>query len=173
MNQPLDLPGYRLVPLGGPSIRTDIIDVYIVRRREPSKIEFLQMRRASAPLLGTWHPIMGHVEAGETAVQAAIRELNEEAGLAITHPAVHGFWALEQTHPFFVHEINAIVISPRFAVEVDGSWEPTRNEENNDQRWIDDPRLFLWPGQRSAANEVIELLRHPDGAAEQLRIPFR
>ena len=181
--------GHRLTPAGGPRLRSDVIDVYIYQRagRPPAKLAspsprprssmdsdaqvspsssevyFLQLLRAGPPLANTWHPVMGHIETGETAVQCAWRELLEELGLE-KPLALH---ALEQVHPFFLAELDAIVLSPRFAAGVPAGWMPTLNAEHSDYRWIaarDVPAMFMWPGQRAACAEVLDLLR-PSNAA--------
>lgn len=165
--------GYRVNPSGGPPIRTDIVDVYVFRTSDGSP-EFLQLLRATDPLANTWHPIMGHIEAGETAPQCALRELREEVGLAHTSELVLGIWALEQTHPFYVHQIDCIVCSPRFAVHVDTAFEPTLDEDNADHRWVtleDAPSRFMWPGQLGALNEIAHHIIPPASIARaQLRL---
>src|SRR5690348_4989804 len=113
-----DSPGYRMDPEGGPKVRTDITDVYVFRQGDGvagrrgdgagAGIEFLQVLRASEPLGGTWHPVMGHIERGETAAACAVRELKEEVGLGHHDPALLGLWALEQVHPFYIAAIDAI-----------------------------------------------------------------
>lgn len=198
--------GYRLTPRGGPSVRTDVVDVYVFRRCEsestggtpvprhadlslpreaPSHaqmVEFLQVLRASEPLADTWHPVMGHIEPGETAVRCALRELDEELGLCVggggkrRDPALVGVWALEQVHPFFIAELDAIVMSPRFAAEVTSEWSPRLNDEHSAHRWVaqeDAARMFMWPGQRAAVREIVEsLLVEGSLNREQLAVPL-
>lgn len=180
-----DASGYRRVPLAGvgPAIRADIIDVYIFRTKTSAKaageIEFLQLLRAKPPLNKTWHPVMGHIEPGETAVQCAVRELAEEVGLetpreAHAEGAMLGLWALEQVHPFFIAEIDAIVLSPRFAAQVAPGWEPTLDVSHSQHRWVPRDRVerfFMWPGQLAAIREITESLL-PEGSLsrEGLRI---
>lgn len=212
---------YRVNPVGGPRIRSDVVDVYIFQRAAtpprpvvgPSAasgswggitpdtgadpvpgIYFLQVLRARDPLGQTWQPIMGHCEQGETAVQCALRELEEEVGLT---PAPGGrwqgggpksgttpahflsLWALEQVHPFYIAELDAIVLSPRFAAEVAAGWSPRLNDEHTAHRWVharDAMRAsgagaFMWPGQRAAAREVVEsLMVEGSVCAERLRV---
>lgn len=175
--------GYRPTPSGGPRLRSDIIDVYIFRRVGPSAssrdVQVLQLLRTSDPLAGTWHPVMGHVEAGETATDTAVRELAEEVGLASDSRDVLGFFALEQTYPFFVAEIDCIVVSPRFAVEVRAGWEPRLNDEHSEARWIGAPfhggqpagDFFLWPGQRMCIADLMRDIVPVDALTrERLRV---
>jgi dATP pyrophosphohydrolase len=203
---------YRTEPAGGPRIRSDVIDVYVFQRaaKPPRpvvgasavssswggttpdtgadlshRVYFLQLQRTRDPLGGTWQPIMGHCEKGETAVQCALREMAEEVGLSRGDSALRGVWALEQVHPFFIAELDAIVMSPRFAVEVAGGgagWTPRLNDEHAAYRWVharDAMRAsgsggegaFMWPGQRAAAREIVEsLLVEGSVCEERLRV---
>jgi 8-oxo-dGTP pyrophosphatase MutT (NUDIX family) len=172
-------------------VRTDIVDVYIFRRPaasdRPGVVEFLQLLRTGDPLGGTWQPVMGHIEAGETAVRTALREVKEEVGLMAGDPALLGMWALEQVHPYYVVAIEAIVLSPRFCIEVDQAWEPRLNSEHSARRWITAPRhvrgspdaemlraacdQFMWPGSKRAVEEVVhEIVREGSLARETLRV---
>ena len=157
-----------------PTLRCDIIDVYLFRRRPGA--EFLQVLRAadSKHMPATWHPVMGHVEAGETAVACALRELDEEVGLREGDPSCLGLWALEQVHPFFLAASDEVVLSPRFAGEVAPAWRPRLNREHTSFRWVaaaDVGQSFLWPGQRAAIAEITAcLLRDGSPAAAALRI---
>ncbi len=174
-----DADGYRRTPVGGPTLRTDIVDVYVFRAQrmgDPEAVEILQLKRARAPLAGDWHPIMGHIEQGEISAQCARRELEEEIGLARDDPAFLGFWALEQVHPFYLPEIESIVASPRFAAHVAVAFEPTLNDESTDARWVkaaDIDAAFTWPGQKRACEEILsEIVRSGSLAAERLRLPI-
>jgi dATP pyrophosphohydrolase len=159
--------GYRDTPAGGPRVRTDIVDVYVFRRSAGpgnAGVEFLQLLRAAAPLAATWHPVMGHIEAGETAVACALRELEEELGLKRDDRALMGVWALEQVHPYYVAEIDWVVLSPRFAAEVRAGWEPRINHEHTAARWVSAGEVrkkFMWPGQVAACGEIADHLLRP------------
>jgi 8-oxo-dGTP pyrophosphatase MutT (NUDIX family) len=153
----------------GPRIRTDIVDVYVARRGALG-LEFLQLRRAKEPLRGSWQPIMGHVEAGETAVQTAKREAKEEVGLAGS--GILGLWQLEQVHPFYIASSDEIVMSPRFVAEVGLTWKPVLNSEHSEFRWVQESKvgeMFVWPGQRAAIAEAGRVLRG-DVGEEGLRV---
>lgn len=151
-------------------IRTDIVDVYIFRRNDGTP-ELLQLLRAGDPMGGTWHPLMGHTEPGETAAACALRELHEEVGLSASDPALLGFWQLEQVHPYFIASLDCVVMSPRFCVEVERDWQPKLNSEHTDHRWAAALSAFMWPGQRAAVAEVLRIAAEPDSTyARSLRI---
>jgi 8-oxo-dGTP pyrophosphatase MutT (NUDIX family) len=155
------------------AIRADLVDVYLFRRRG-AETEFLQLRRAADALRGTWHPVMGHIEPGETAVACAARELGEEVGLKRGDPAWLGFWALQGIHPYFLAARDAVMLTPRFAAEVALAWSPILDAEHDAHRWVPAPdidTMFLWPGQRAACHEVLTVIM-PGGPTEAaLRLP--
>lgn len=158
--------------MNGPIVRTDLVDCYVFKR-DAGAIELLQMRRACETLHGTWQPVMGHVEQGESATEAVVRELAEETGLDARGPSVLGFWALEQVHPYYLPSRDAVMLTPRFACEVNIGWQPALNEEHDLHRWVpadDADKLFMWPGQRAAIRELIEITRPGDLAGESLRL---
>ncbi len=151
------------------------MDVYVFRRwpmEAGEFIEFLQLYREDGSLAKTWQPVMGHIEEGETAVAAAVREMGEELGLK-KGPGLLGMWALEQVHPYFLAKEDAIVMSPRFAAEVGPAWEPRLNEEHSAHRWIaghQAARYFMWPGQVGAVREVLDVMARGGEAQGLLRI---
>jgi dihydroneopterin triphosphate diphosphatase len=162
--------GYRLDPVGGSRVRSDIVDVYVFRRIGET-IEFLQLLRAGPPMDATWQPIMGHIEPGESAVRAAARELREEVGLGTPSDAPMGLWALEQVHPYFIAEIDCIVLSPRFAAEVRADWAPRLNDEHSAFRWTARDDDFMWPGQKRALEEIRREIVSPNSLArDRLRV---
>lgn len=195
-----DQDGYRPATGTGPRIRSDIVDVYVftrvpaddpreraragrayeseaawpARAGDSSAVHFLQLLRSGAPLDNTWHPVMGHIEAGETAVDTALREMREELGLGHDHPSCLGVYALEQVHPFFIAAIDTIVLSPRFAVEVAPSWTPALNAEHSKFRWVRHDAVdahFMWPGQKNACREILrEIVDDASLSREHLRV---
>ena len=159
--------------MSGPRLRTDIIDVYVLRahRSDDRSHELLQIRRTRDPAAGTWQPVMGHVEPGERAAETLWRELREEVGLERSG-AVRA-WSLERVRPFFLAERDEIVLSPRFAIEVAPGWTPTLNDEHDAARWAplaEAERWFMWPGQREAIGEIRALLEPGSLSEPVLRI---
>lgn len=155
-----------------PSVRADMIGV-MVFRRAPG-VEFLQLLRAARPgkpAAGTWQPVMGGVEAGETGTAAAARELGEEVGLRAGDAAWLGFWSLGRVRPFYVAAQDTVWLMPMFAAEVSPGWKPTLNSEHTDFRWVAHERageMFVWPEQAAACREIVEWLLRPGSACEPL-----
>ena len=165
--------------MSGPPVRSDIVDVYVYRRAARAsgcECQFLQMRRRTGALAGSWQPVMGHVEDGETAAEAAARELAEETGWdwRADRASLRGFWQLEEVNTYFLHRLNCIMMSPCFAVEVAATSEPTLDNAHDAHRWV--PRdqtdvRFTWPGQRTAVAAILrDLVACPSPVAEYLSI---
>lgn len=116
---------------------------------------FLVMRRAAEDY---WHVVAGSLEPGESAADAAQRELREETGLESPEPLVDLGLAqeflpatLEERALYPADTVRVIV--DNFLVEAPASWEPTLNEEHVEHRWcaLDDALALLhWPETREA-----------------------
>jgi len=157
--------------MAGPKIQTDIVEVYVFRRtgERVGDVVFLQMHRAGGPLPGTWQPVMGHVEEGETAMQAAVRELTEETQLS-----PQAMWQLESLNTYFLAKQDCAMLSPGFVVQVAADAEPTLDDSHDGHRWVQPDhadRAFLWPGQRNAIAQIMREIVPPDAPArEMLRV---
>lgn len=148
-------------------LRTDLIEAYLIRPKVPSReglsnFHVLQLQRADDPLKGTWHPVAGHIEAFESAAQAAIRELKEETAITLdgSDPAVR-VYALQGVHPYLLANSNTIVMTPRFVCVAPPNWQPTLNAENEAHRWLElqdtTYENWLWPGQIESMKEIQQL----------------
>ena len=167
--------------MSGPAIRSDIVEVYVFRRGASvgvskagiTGVEFLQVRRVAPPAAGSWQPVMGHVEATETAAQAAQRELREETGYRPGHGLL-ALWQLELVNTFYLAARDVVMMCPGFAVEVAAGLEPRLDETHDAARWIRRDaadRAFLWPGQRRAIEHIArDILPHDSEVAPLLRI---
>lgn len=152
-----------------PRIATNIVDVYVFRRA--AQIEFLTLLRAPRSRLGqTWQSVHGRIEAGESAWQAALRELGEETALKPL-----GFWQLEFVNAFYVARDDTLQLCPCFAAEAAPAADIRLSHEHTAFRWLPYPQILealLWPGQRQAVCEVMEQIVRPGPAEPFLRIPL-
>jgi dATP pyrophosphohydrolase len=122
-------------------------EVFVVVRRGE---EFLVVHRT--PGGGAyWHGIAGGVESGESAAEAAERELREETGFAaqpveIAEPFVY-LLADEPDYQALFPGVDAVTVSC-FLVDVPPGWEPQLNDEHDDYRWCSQDEaveLLYWP----------------------------
>ncbi len=148
------------------TIRADMVTVMVFRRMG-ARVEFLQLRRAEAPYAGTWQPIMGGIQTGETAVAAARREMREEAGLG-AGSGLLALWSLDAVRPFYMSGPDAVVLSPTFAAEADPAWSPILNNEHTGHRWSDSPDTFTWPGHAEACAEITGWILRPGSVCGDL-----
>ena len=111
-----------------------------VYARRAGRVLVIEHRR-----LGTWLPIGGELEAGETPLEAAHRELREETGLAGPFRPLAG--ALDGVPPGFLgyeeHRAGekGIHLNFVFVTEVAGDTEVTPNQEFAVWRWVDRAEL--------------------------------
>ena len=151
-------------------VRYDMITCFVVRPGPEGALrEFLQLRRAKGEFLeGAWGAIHGRIEKSETAWQAALRELREEAGLA---PAE--FYQLDTINQFYLVAGDCVWHVPGFCAVVGRDAAVTLNEEHDDFRWIDRSRAdrdFLWPGERRQIEELAREVLDGGPAKAYLRL---
>lgn len=174
------------VQRSGPPVRTDAVDVYVFREfggdemTPPASAEFLQIRRVKEPAAGTWQTVMGGIDEGEEAIDAALRELHEEIGVGPGD--VTGLWFLGQVYPFYQPVWDCVVLMPRFAARVRQDFEPVLNDEHDAHRWnglelpadrdaVDALAMrYVWSSQRSCVREVVGDVLGRSGSEPWLRL---
>jgi 8-oxo-dGTP pyrophosphatase MutT (NUDIX family) len=135
-------------------------EVMVVVRRGS---EFLVLHRAPQ-FEAYWHLVAGGVEEGESARDAAVRELREEVSL----DAKDGLRDLEQPFVYSLAEESPAVrarFGPSqtdvpvdvFVADVETAWEPTLNEEHDAYRWCSRDEavaLLYWPEPRELVGRL-------------------
>ena len=136
----------------------DIIEAHIFRLIE-GRIEFLLLKRAANevyPLL--WQPVTGRMNEGETAYEAALREITEETNLTPGE-----FWVVPNVNSFYNPNKDTVSLIPVFAGRVAADSEITISEEHDDYGWFESEeaiRLMAWPGQRKSAEIINRYFHH-------------
>ena len=133
-----------------------MIDVYVLR---PSRagLEALVLRRAPGGRSpGSWECIHGHIDQNETPVQAARRELAEEAGFETPR-----LYNLSRVDLFYSHRLDYVALIPAFVAVVDPDAEFRLSEEHDEGAWL---RLaqarerVSWPRLRRGLEDAEALL---------------
>lgn len=118
--------------------------------------DLLLMRRARD---GVWHVPAGVVEAGETFVGAAERELAEETGLrdvGLVDLGCEQRYAADRKRYVYPEGIAEVVLA-NFAVEAPAGWEPILDTEHTEHRWapFEEARGLLHFAQARSALDVL------------------
>ncbi len=146
-----------------PKVKSNRIAVYVYRKA-PAGPEFLQLHRAKGhgEYAGIWGVVYGGIKSGETAIEAALRELHEETGLKPT-----AFHQVEFLESFYHRGKDRISVLPVFAAAASRQFRVVLNAEHDAFRWVPLAAVaesFVWRVQREAVaiiNEDIIPARSP------------
>lgn len=132
-----------------PEIVCRFVDCHVFRVTPGGDDEWLVMKRSPHIILpNTWQMVQGHIEDGETAYQAAYRELWEETGMTPER-----FWQASYVNRFYLAESDQIILSPVFCARVPYDAEVDLSPEHTEYRWVrhgDAMEGYPWPGQRKS-----------------------
>jgi dATP pyrophosphohydrolase len=126
-----------------------VVDVAVVRRVGRSWRVLTLERAPGTRSPGAWEIVHGSVEAGETPVQAAVRELREETGLAPER-----LYSIT-VNPFYLPRHDTVQLAVAFAAVV-GRAGVRLGPEHVRARW----ETFAAARRRLAWPRTHELLRH-------------
>src|SRR5688572_11588570 len=147
-----------------------MVTVFVVRPdASGASQEFLQLRRSRDDYLGsTWQIVRGGVEAGETYVQAALRELREETGLVPIE-----FYRLGAVESFYTDPDDTIWHSVAFCAMVDRQQVARVNEEHEETRWTPRARIAdetMWQSERLLLDGLMRDILDDGPAKPYLRV---
>jgi len=106
-----------------------------------------------------WQGVAGKIEQGETASEAAIRELKEETGLAPLN-----MFVADHVSKFYEVHGDRINLVPVFGIEVD-SEEVILSVEHIDYKWVDINKALktlVWNGQKEGLQTVNDMIINND-----------
>jgi 8-oxo-dGTP pyrophosphatase MutT (NUDIX family) len=142
------------------TVRVSLVDVYVVRRPQ-AELEFLVLRRGKGGRCpGSWEAVHGHIEAGETPADAALRELAEETGFSPGR-----LYNLSRVETFYQHRLDEVALVPVFVAFVDPGVEARIGPEHDRAEWLrpDAARTrYAWPRERRAVDDIVTLLGRGD-----------
>ncbi len=131
-------------------VRSFAVSVVALRVRR-SEYEVLLLRRTGT-LAGEWCQIAGGIEEGETAWQAAIRELAEETALV-----PKDFYSADICEQFYEADRDVVSVLPVFVAYIDESAKVVINHEHSEFCWVsfdDAMEMVPFAGQRHVLRHV-------------------
>lgn len=149
-----------------------MVTVFVLRPDESgTSHEFLQLRRSAGDYMGgTWAIIRGGVEANETYVAAALRELREESGLVPRE-----LYRLGSVESFYTSFDDTLWHSVALVALVERDQSVTLNDEHDAIRWVPRQQIdreTLWPSERRALEDLCRDILDSGPAKPHLRIPL-
>ena len=134
------------------SIKAFIVSLVAIRKIN-KQFEVLLLKRTQT-LAGEWCQVAGKIENGETAWQAALRELEEETGLK-----PEKLYSADINEQFYEADRDAITVAPVFVALVDKDAEITLNHEHSEYCWVsfdEAVNLVAFGGQRRVLRWIEE-----------------
>jgi 8-oxo-dGTP pyrophosphatase MutT (NUDIX family) len=132
------------------------VDTYVLRGAG-AQLEILTLRRSDAGRCpGSWETVHGTIEAGETPIDASLREMREETGLTPQR-----LYNLSRTEAFYQHRSDELALIPVFAAFVAPGATPKLSAEHDRAEWLTPAaaaQRFAWPRERRAVDDILSIV---------------
>lgn len=135
--------------------------MFVLRRRGGAWDALLLERAPGVRCPGAWETVHGSIEPGERPEDAAIREVQEETGLAIER--LYNV----TVQPFYLHQTTTVMLAVVF-VAIVGDVPFRLSPEHTRAEWMpiaQAEQRFAWPNERKNVRDVGILLAGGDAGA--------
>jgi dihydroneopterin triphosphate diphosphatase len=113
------------------------VSAYLICKKQ-KKNSYLLIRRSCDYLNGSWQMVSGKIEPGETAWQAALRELQEETGLT-----PNKFFSADIVETFYLQNSDKVAFVPVFVGFIDNPEKPRLEPTEHDAyEWLSFEEAF-------------------------------
>jgi len=155
------------IPQGVP-VRAYGVTVFLCKREDRAWKLLLLCRVTAGRLGATWSQIWGVIEAGETAWEAALREIREESGVIPDR-----FYYADICEQCYDAHADCVCVIPVFAAFLDSEQAVVLNEEHSDYRWVtfEEAEALLPFASRRAVLHHIKGEFIDRGPNQSLRLP--
>jgi dATP pyrophosphohydrolase len=151
-----------------PSLVSDAVDAYVIRRVN-ARLQFLLLqRRADASFGNSWQGIHARVEPDETVLAAADRSLAEATGLSAAT-----VYSADYVNQIFDHTRDAVVLIPVFAFEVPSHATISPGSDFLGYEWCERDEAIarlLWSGQKWSVRHIDDVIGPGGPGTEFYRI---
>lgn len=141
-------------------VRVCFVDTYVLRGAG-ERLEVLVLRRGpDGRCPGSWETVHGTIEPDETPIQASLREMREETGLAPER-----VYNVSRVEMFYRHAEDEVALIPVFAAFVGREARPRVSAEHDRAEWLavrDAMDRLAWPRERRALEDIARLLASGD-----------
>jgi dATP pyrophosphohydrolase len=134
-------------------VKASLISAYLLRESAAGMEVLLLQRGPGHRFPGDWQGVHGHIEAGEAAWQAALRETAEETGI---EPAA--WFRLIRVSSFYEPATDAVYLVPAFMALAPPGAVVRLSAEHQDAAWRPLPEArdrFRWATQRDDIDAII------------------
>ncbi|MBC8322406.1 MAG: NUDIX pyrophosphatase [Candidatus Marinimicrobia bacterium] len=146
-----------------------VVDAYVFRKTADG-LRFLILKRSKTKLYEhLWQGVAGKIETGETAPEAAKRELMEETGLT---PKT--MFVADHVSQFYEAHGDRVNLVPVFGIEVDSDMV-TLSDEHCEYKWVTlEVALdhLIWCGQKQGIQVVNEMVLSNDDRMRWSELDF-
>ncbi len=148
-------------------VKARVIDAYVFCQTQKG-IKFLLLKRAKTKMYEHfWQGVAGKIENGETAWEAAIRELKEETGLTPIR-----MFVADHVSRFYEAHKDRVNMVPVFGIEVSKE-KIILSNEHSEYQWVDFKSAYqtlAWKGQKEGITVVFNMLNSADNRIKWSKI---